>query len=403
VEYGELDIEVLELKAVKRSGSIVPQRVFALFLGLVALVSPFAGAQCPNNPALTPTPWNHGTGSASYSGFSQAYTVIGTGSDMFGQGVETGFTDSTTFKGNGQIIAEVTNLSGNSAVNTGAGIFIRGDTGPYSDGGLLYVGSSSGTQYVFSARINDSSLTQINSGSYTLPYWLRIQNSGNVLYPAISTNGTSWTLLPALDLTSDSEFSPGSTLAWGLFVWSGSDSKPTTAVFNNICVNDAFTPYPTLTPVNTPNPTGTPSLVPTLTFTRTYTPTINLTPTNTPTPAITLSPTPTPTITLSPTPMGSPTYTPTPPPGVRIWPNPFTPQLSTNNVTHFLLSSGHGSGRLLIADLRRRQVRSIDFAEGVDVQWDGRDDSGSVVRGGVYLYLLESDGTVRRGTVTVMR
>lgn len=45
----------------------------------------------------------------------------------------------------------------------------------------------------------------------------------------------------------------------------------------------------------------------------------------------------------------------------------------------------------------------MDFAAGVDVQWDGKDNDGMVVLSGVYLYLLESDGTVRRGTVTVMR
>lgn len=380
------------MKAVMRTVK-TPLWLLACSLGMMALAAPYAGAQCPNNPALTPASWHSAGVTATYNSPTSLYTVIGTGSDMFGQGVETGFADLTTFTGNGQIIAEVTNLTGNSAVNTGAGIFIRGDAGPGSDGGLLYVGSSSGTQYVFAARINDGPLTQLDSGSYFLPYWLRLQNSGNVLYPAFSTDDINWTLLPALDLTSDTEFSAGSTLDCGLFVWSGSNSQPTTAVFKNVCVNNAFTPYPTLTPVNTPNPTSTPTLAPTLTFTRTYTPTITLTPTITPTPTITLSPTPT----------GSPTNTPTPPPGVRVWPNPFTPQLSSNNVTHFLLAVGHGSGRLLIADLRRRQVRSIDFAAGADIQWDGRDDGGSVLGGGVYLYLLESDGTVRRGTVTVMR
>jgi hypothetical protein len=77
--------------------------------------------------------------------------------------------------------------------------------------------------------------------------------------------------------------------------------------------------------------------------------------------------------------------------------------LPTNNVTRFPLPSSHGSGHLLIADLKRRRVRSSDFSPGMEVQWDGKDDGGNVVASGVYLYLLETDGTVRRGTVTVMR
>jgi hypothetical protein len=122
-------------------------------------------------------------------------------------------------------------------------------------------------------------------------------------------------------------------------------------------------------------------------------------PTWTPTYAITLTPTPVMAGSLTPT----PTPTPTPPAGLKVWPNPFTPQLSPNQVTHFLLPAGHGGGRLLIASLTRNMVRSLDFGAGADVQWDGKDNNGNLVSSGLYLYLLESDGTVRRGTVTVMR
>jgi hypothetical protein len=45
----------------------------------------------------------------------------------------------------------------------------------------------------------------------------------------------------------------------------------------------------------------------------------------------------------------------------------------------------------------------LDFGAGTDVQWDAKDDSGAAVPSGVYLYLLEMDGSVRRGTITVMR
>jgi hypothetical protein len=391
-------------------------------------ISPLAVlGQCPNNPVLTPTIWHSSGVTATAS--SGTYTVIGNGKYLTGQQFENGYADLTTLVGNGQIIAQVTSITGNLGSDTVAGIFIRADNTQGADGGLLWIRGSSSSQYQFAARVADGNLNELESGSCTLPFWLRLQNSGGVLYPAVSTDGSTWTLRPVFDLTS--EFGAGTTLAYGLMVWSGSSSLPTTAVFNNVCVNSAFSPYPTLTPTFTPTPTTTPTHTPTSTSTpsptptptptptQTFTPTITPTPTNTPTITPTLtntlsftptffptnSPTFTNTPTISPTSTNTPvlTYTPTPPPGVKVWPNPFTPQLSPNNVTHFLLPSGHGAGRLLIANLRRKLVYSLDFGAAADVQWDGKDNSGNVVPSGVFLYLLESDGTVRRGTVTVMR
>ncbi len=84
-------------------------------------------------------------------------------------------------------------------------------------------------------------------------------------------------------------------------------------------------------------------------------------------------------------------------------PNPFTPGLSSNNQAYFNLSPYHGPGHLVIADLRRRKIRSIDFQASQQVIWDGRDDSGNLVPPGVYVFILQSDGAVHRSTVTVMR
>jgi hypothetical protein len=102
-----------------------------------------------------------------------------------------------------------------------------------------------------------------------------------------------------------------------------------------------------------------------------------------------------------PTVPASPTATP--PPGVGVWPNPFTPDLPTNFQTIFSLPPSHGAGQLRIIDLHRRSVRSIQFGAGAVVAWDGKNENGVTVPSGVYLYLLESDGSVKRGTVTVLR
>jgi hypothetical protein len=37
------------------------------------------------------------------------------------------------------------------------------------------------------------------------------------------------------------------------------------------------------------------------------------------------------------------------------------------------------------------------------VQWDGRDNNGSVVSGGVYIFFLEDRANIHRGTLTVLK
>jgi hypothetical protein len=57
----------------------------------------------------------------------------------------------------------------------------------------------------------------------------------------------------------------------------------------------------------------------------------------------------------------------------------------------------------MILDIRRRPIRTISFGAGATAQWDGKDGSGQIVHGGVYLYLLSADNKVWRGTIAVLR
>ena len=84
-------------------------------------------------------------------------------------------------------------------------------------------------------------------------------------------------------------------------------------------------------------------------------------------------------------------------------PNPFTPGITPNDQAFFNLSPYHGAGKLVITDLRRRKVRSIDFTASQRVAWDGKDDGGNLVQSGVYVFLLQVDGQFKRSTVAVMR
>ena len=371
---------------------------FKFILLLFVTFAPLSNvyAQCPNNPMMSPASWGGASGSASTN--SGVYTVSGNGNYSNSQDFEKGYSYYRRRAGNGQIQARVVSEAGFQGSDTTVGIFIRGSANSGADGGLLWLERPGGNQYVYADRTQGGTIKEHQSGSASVPYWLRLQNTGGFLTPSISPDGTNWTVLKTYDLSSS--LGSGATLFYGLMVWSGDDSQPTTAVFDNVCVS-SVTSFPTPTPTRTRTPTRTPTLTATPTGTNTKSPTPTRTPTVTFTPTRTMTPAATPT--PSPFPIFTVTVTPTPPPEVKVWPNPFTPDFPPNDRTVFLLPGNHGSGQLVIVNLKRRRVRSLDFGAAEVVTWDGKDDKGTVLSSGVYLYLLESDGTVRRGTVTVMR
>jgi|GEM_PF-2432485 len=376
-------------------GAEIPGLKRIAVLGLWGLMPWSAIAQCPNSPQLTPTNWSTGSGSAQV--VSGLYTLQGTGDYFPSQSDEQGFADYLRMVGNGQIQARITGIAGFKDPDSVAGVFIRRGIGSGADGGLLWLQGPSLSTYKYAQRSGGGGLTEMQSGPVTLPRWVRLQNWNGILYPAVSSNGVSWVNLSSYDLSSDLD--AGSTLSYGLMVWSGSSSQPTTVTFDNVCIRAITTPIPTYTPTRTPTALKTPTPTPTKTISSTPTPSGTYTPTPTKTVSLPLTHTPTPISLATSTPTPIPTF----PAGVKVGPNPFTPQLSTNSVTWFNLPSSHGPGRLMIADLRRHRVRSLDFGAGAAVQWDGKNEQGIVVPSGVYVYLLESDGSVSRGTVTVLR
>lgn len=392
----------LRTKIPKRAwGAIVPIMILVLLSFSIR-----ASAQCPNNPALTPVSWGGASGGASSN--AGVYTLYGDGDFFDNQTDEQGEGAYQVLVGNGQVQAQVTALSGNENSDTGVGVYIRRGTSASSNGAFLWLRGNTSSKYDFADRTGGGQLDIQISGSAGIPRYLRIQNWNGIVYPAISTNGTTWTSLNAYDLSAD--LGTGQTLSYGLLVWSGASGQPVTATFRNVCVRQLTTPIPTFTPTQTlsptvpPTPTRTPTKTPTiLTSTPTFTPPPTYTGSRTPTPSPTQAQTSTFTPTSSPSPTVPANPTVTAPSGVGVWPNPFTPDLATDHQTVFSLSPTHGAGQLLVIDLHRRSIRSIQFGAGSAVAWDGKNESGVTVPSGVYLYLLEADGHVKRGTVTVLR
>jgi hypothetical protein len=162
------------------------------------------------------------------------------------------------------------------------------------------------------------------------------------------------------------------------------------------------------TPTASPSATRTVSPSPTETrspsFTRT--PTRTRTPTLTATESATFSPSPTvsPSFTRSPSFTVSPTALPASAAREHAFrPNPILPGRPPYASSCLGLGSAHGGGKLSLFDLRRRPVRLMDVAPGQDACWDGSADDGAWLPSGVYAYVLELDGRLESGTVTVMR
>ena len=84
------------------------------------------------------------------------------------------------------------------------------------------------------------------------------------------------------------------------------------------------------------------------------------------------------------------------------YPNPFSDQ------THFILDvSTPGSISVTIYDLTGRKVRTLKdrhYTPGrYEISWNGLDNSQTAVPPGVYLYVLETDGLRKSGTVVRLR
>lgn len=91
--------------------------------------------------------------------------------------------------------------------------------------------------------------------------------------------------------------------------------------------------------------------------------------------------------------------------GIRVGPNPFTP--NNNGFNDFVRFDFSGADavtgyQVRIFDMNGKQVRSLAANGQSEIIWDGTDTGGSVLKPGIYLYLIERNSRViRRGSVTL--
>jgi beta-glucanase (GH16 family) len=148
------------------------------------------------NPGLPSPWWNQDigvvgfSGSASTDGFT--YTVQGSGADIWNRSDGFQFVYQPV-TGDGSIIAHVA-----SQDNTGgyakAGVMIRESLDPGSKHALVDLTPSHGTEFIRRTATGASAVSNFHTGT-AVPYWVRLDRSGNTLTAYDSADGVNWNLV----------------------------------------------------------------------------------------------------------------------------------------------------------------------------------------------------------------
>ncbi len=80
-------------------------------------------------------------------------------------------------------------------------------------------------------------------------------------------------------------------------------------------------------------------------------------------------------------------------------PNPFTPVTGQKTSFNFFLKNIDSGFKIKIFTIRGRLIRTIT----TEREWDGRNDSGRWVEGGVYIYQVEAENQRVSGTVVLIK
>jgi phosphatidylserine/phosphatidylglycerophosphate/cardiolipin synthase-like enzyme len=187
----------------------------------------------PPAPASLPAGWSSvdigavaATGNTAYT--NDAFTVGGSGSDVWGTADELRFT-YRTLTGDGTIVAQVAAVD-NVDPWTKAGVMIRGTLSASSAQAFMLV--SPGKGLAFQRRVGAGGVsTHTAGGTGTAPVWVRLTRTGEVVTAYRSADGATWTLVGT-----DTIAMPA-TIHIGLAVSSHRDGTLAKARFQNVAVS----------------------------------------------------------------------------------------------------------------------------------------------------------------------
>jgi hypothetical protein len=92
--------------------------------------------------------------------------------------------------------------------------------------------------------------------------------------------------------------------------------------------------------------------------------------------------------------------------GIVVFPNPITPNNDGyNDVVHFVIpETGSGGIVCRIFNISGNKVREINQQSGIDLYWNGFNESGEPVIPGVYIYQISENGIqLASGSISVIR
>jgi len=189
------------------------------------------------------TPWSNididSHGSTFYDAGTDTWTIIGDGSDIWGQsdGFHYAYRDLQV-QGDGYIIARVVDIAGNDLNEWAkAGVMIRETLDSGSVHAMMVMTPTTGHAAAFQWRsTKDGDSYSAHDGTMSLPYWVAISRSGNTFRAYVSPDGGSWT-----QWGTDQVIPMGTNVYIGLAVTShqsGNDLGHTCAAkFSNVVIN----------------------------------------------------------------------------------------------------------------------------------------------------------------------
>lgn len=207
--------------------------VFVLFLLCAGPVADAAFAQSVPAGWTTSDVGAVGTAVGSASGTGNAFTVTGSGADIWGTADAFRFVYQA-MSGDGTIVARVASVQ-HVADWTKAAVMMRAALTPGSMQAMMLVSANKGL--AFQRRVTANGLsTNTSGGSGYAPYWVKLTRAGNVFAAYKSADGLTWTLVG-----SDTIAMP-TTIYVGLAVTSHLAGTLATATFDSVAVTGGAPP-----------------------------------------------------------------------------------------------------------------------------------------------------------------
>ncbi len=184
------------------------------------------------NPALPNPWWNQDIGTVGYSGSASTdgftYTVSGSGADIWNQSDAFQYAYQPV-TGDGSIIARVAGQD-NTGGYAKAGVMIRETLDPGSRHGLVDLTPAHGTEFIRRTATGANAVSNFHTGT-AVPYWVRLDRSGDTLTAYDSADGVTWNLVGSATVPM------AATVYAGLAVCAFNNGALNTSTFDNVSLS----------------------------------------------------------------------------------------------------------------------------------------------------------------------